>query len=579
MTASEYQRLNLLFAAALETTGESRDRFLDRECGRGTDLRREVERLLAEHERTGGLLDRPLFGGGRDDALSAGSLLNGRYRIERLLAHGGMAHVYLASDLQLAGRRVVVKFLHRWARQYAWLKSRFLQEMEALARIEHQAVVGILDTGETPDGVPFLVIEYVDGVTLRSEIERGLMDLPRAARILRQIGRAVEAAHAKGVLHRDLKPENIMLESPGTEDEYVRLIDFGIARLDEPGPDMPAQTTQLAGTTAYMSPEQLRGKPAASTDIYAIGVIAYEMVSGRRPFSPVTPVELYEQQRAGAKGDALRERPEMPESAVRLILRQLSFRPEQRSASAVEAGDAIASALTGPAGHRWPRRRVIGALAGLSGSAAVGAGWLARKDDSLTAAERVIELAPASEPTEHGFKPDGTIEYRVLVNEDGTSIDAARITSTEQGLYSHALSRPQSLAASRRGWRFILEGKVEEGSLFCGVDHRYARLRYAMNLFAVRGGPDIARLVSVAVPVTRGLEWPIPGPPGGRHRLEMVLDLRTETTSLWVDGVQRLTGGLGLTDFRYRRGMEFGTVRLGGPRGSAVVWKVRMEIG
>src|SRR5262249_23225247 len=192
-----------------------------------------------------------------------GKILNGRYRIERFLARGGAGAVYVARDEQLADRAVVVKFLEH---QDPWLKTKFHEEMEALARIDHHGVVGILDAGEDP---PFLVIEYIDGVTLRSEIQKGPMDPARVARLMRQIGSAVSAAHEKGILHRDLKPENIMLE----RGDILRLIDFGIARVDRPDEDTLTQTTRFAGTTQYMAPEQLAGRPRPASDIYAMGVI------------------------------------------------------------------------------------------------------------------------------------------------------------------------------------------------------------------------------------------------------------------------------------------------------------------
>jgi serine/threonine-protein kinase len=166
--------------------------------------------------------------------------------------------------------------------------------------------------------LPFLVIEYIDGVTLRMEMARGPIVLDRIPRILRETGRAVDAAHQKGVLHRDLKPENIMLERPATPEERVRLIDFGIARLEEPSGAAATQLTQFAGTTHYMASEQLRGKPCPASDIYALAVVAYEMLAGERPFAAASPVDMYEKQRAGAKIAALVRRG-VPETAARLV--------------------------------------------------------------------------------------------------------------------------------------------------------------------------------------------------------------------------------------------------------------------
>jgi hypothetical protein len=193
MNAAEWSRVNEIFAAALDLPSEKRSLFLGRECATDREARLDVDRLLAEHERTSGVLDRPLFAAAPqiEEEFATGHMLGSRYRIERFIACGGMASVYLARDQQVADRRVIVKFLHAWARQYAWLKSKFRQEMEALARIDHHSVVGVLDAGETSDGLPFLVIEYIDGETLRSEMQRGAMDLARVARIIGETGRAV----------------------------------------------------------------------------------------------------------------------------------------------------------------------------------------------------------------------------------------------------------------------------------------------------------------------------------------------------------------------------------------------------
>ena len=155
-------------------------------------------------------------------------VLNGRYRLMRIIGEGGFGTVYLAEDVQLLQRQVVVKILRSVNHQ--WFLKKFNQEMEALTRMDHPGVVGILDTGRTAEGQPFLVMQYIKGQTLREALEAlpAPMPLPRFADLLRQISEALEAAHQQGIWHRDLKPENIMLQtSPGAE--RVRLIDFGIA--------------------------------------------------------------------------------------------------------------------------------------------------------------------------------------------------------------------------------------------------------------------------------------------------------------------------------------------------------------
>jgi serine/threonine-protein kinase len=265
-----------------------------------------------------------------------------RYEIERPLGRGGMGAVFLAKDRQLLSKYVVIKVLLDDTASDAWMQQKFKQEMEALARIDHPGVVGVLDTGVTPQGKPFLVMQYVEGETLHAVIGQGPMEFPRVARIVRQVAQAVGAAHEKGVWHRDLKPENIMLQRSGGED-YVKLIDFGIAGIQNS--QFTGAATKVAGTLAYMAPEQFAGHPCAASDIYALGVVAYEMLTGRTPFPSSSMTHLVQD---GLTWDLPRRwRPDLPAGAERAILKALAFRPEQRQASIRELGDDLYAALTG----------------------------------------------------------------------------------------------------------------------------------------------------------------------------------------------------------------------------------------
>ncbi len=579
MTPAEHQRAQSLFGEMLDLPPRERSSFLDRQC-EGDEIREAVNRLLAEHEQRSGLLDRPLF----PPAAAAprdpwtGRLIASRYRIERFIAQGGMSTVYLARDEQLAGRRVIVKFLPAWAPQYAGLKDRFRQEMEALARIDDYAVVGVLDLGETTEGLPFLVIEHIDGVTLRSEMSRGPMAIERAAGLIRQIARAVAAAHSKGVLHRDLKPENIMLELAGTPEERVRLIDFGISRFEEADGAATTTTTQFAGTTPYMAPEQLRGKPSPASDIYALAVTAYEMLAGRRPFAGTGPIEIYEQQRAGASVKPLLER-KVPEAAARLIVQQLAFKPENRSAAALEAGEAIADALLHPGRLVWSRRRTFAAL-GAAAAAGAGAGaWWWMRDRPLSASERVIDLPIPSEPLESGFRATGIIDNRVVRNAEGTRYEALRIISTDQGGYYHLLTEHQAAAVNHQGWKFIFEAATEEGETYVNLDAQHAPARYSVDFRRMPEGPDIVRLCTQINPTIEGIEFPLSGPPGTRHRYVFTMPSHSQTAELWVDGVKLYSDYRGLTQYRYHRGPEIGIGRSRSERAAGVFWSFRFEIG
>ncbi len=276
-----------------------------------------------------------------------GRTLDQRYFIERELGQGGVGIVYLARDRKLHDKPVVIKVLLEKSLQNSWVVQKFQQEKEALARVDHPGVVGILDTGELADGKPYLVMQYIDGVNLRSQIKPEGMPLERSAEIMKQIGRALGAAHDRGIFHRDLKPENIMLQSFGAGEEQVKIIDFGIAKLKDSIVAPSTMTGATAGTVAYMAPEQLGGRPvSAATDIFAMGVIAYEMATGRKPFNPETGFELLEMQRAGVRVHPLDLRPALSAEANLIITRALSFAPEQRFQTAREFGDAFAHALT-----------------------------------------------------------------------------------------------------------------------------------------------------------------------------------------------------------------------------------------
>lgn len=279
-----------------------------------------------------------------------GLLLKDRYLIERELGRGGIGVVYLARDKQLLSREVVIKvlFAAQGGDKYdTWFTKKFKQEMEALARINHPGVVGVLDSGETPDGKAYLVMQYIQGVTLREVMPPQGMDFEKVARVIRQTGRALEAAHDKGVFHRDLKPENIMLEDLGGGEFQVKLIDFGVARIKDSQVATTADVTWIAGTPPYMAPEQLRGRPTAESDIYGLGAVAYEMLTGRPPFKAESAVDLYEMQKQGEIVKPMEIRRNLPEAAENAILKALSFKASDRYASAREFAEELARALTG----------------------------------------------------------------------------------------------------------------------------------------------------------------------------------------------------------------------------------------
>jgi serine/threonine protein kinase len=282
-----------------------------------------------------------------------GMLLKDRYLIEGELGRGGIGVVYLARDRQLLERRVVVKVLLRETDDSAltpWLRKKFEQEIEALVRLDHPGIVGVLDAGAMPDGKPFFVMQFIEGVTLRSLVNEGQgkgMDFARIARIVRQIGTALGAAHDKGIVHRDLKPENVMIKTSSDGEEIIKLIDFGIASVKDSQFGAAAERTKVAGAMPYMAPEQLRGQPDASSDIWALGVVAYELATGRLPFNAGTMVELHELHRRGPEFRPSLLRNDLPPAAEAAILKSLAYDPSLRHARARDLSEELVRAFTG----------------------------------------------------------------------------------------------------------------------------------------------------------------------------------------------------------------------------------------
>lgn len=281
-----------------------------------------------------------------------GALLKDRYLIEGELGRGGIGVVYLARDTQLHNRRVVVKVLLQDAGQSLhtpWFKKKFEQEIEALVRLDHPGIVGVLDAGTMPDGKQFFVMQFVEGQNLRSLMREQPLSHAQIGRIIRQLGYALTAAHDKGIVHRDLKPENIMVQRTSDGDEMIKLIDFGIATVKDSTVATQAEKTKVAGALPYMAPEQLRGQPDASSDIWALGVMAYEMLTGQLPFHAETLVQLHEMQRQGIPVQPQVLCADLSETACAAITRALAFDPNQRYRRAKDFGDELLHALSNEA--------------------------------------------------------------------------------------------------------------------------------------------------------------------------------------------------------------------------------------
>src|SRR6266403_273075 len=282
-----------------------------------------------------------------------GQTLAGKYLIEKLIKRGGMGAVYIGKHV-LMEKTVAIKVLHPSLALDDDVVARFSREAKAASRISHPHAVSVTDFGEAENGVVFLVMEYLDGRTLKEIIRSaGPMPLVRVVEIVRQVSGALDAAHAQGVIHRDLKSENIMLSQTNGGD-WAKVLDFGIAKIQQPEGARDNDITAanlVIGTPQYMSPEQCSqsGPIDARSDVYSLGVILYEMLAGRVPFTGESPTVIMMQQVQDEPPSVLEARPDLPASVDELIKKALAKRPSDRFRTAGELSESLNHAATGAA--------------------------------------------------------------------------------------------------------------------------------------------------------------------------------------------------------------------------------------
>jgi serine/threonine-protein kinase len=256
------------------------------------------------------------------------TLFDGRYRIVRKLGSGGMANVYLAEDEEL-GRRVAIKILNdRYANDDAFIE-RFRREAKSAASLSHPNIVSIYDRGEA-EGTYYIAMEVIEGRSLKELIlTRGPLPIAEAVHYARQILQALRFAHRHGIIHRDIKPHNNLIGEQG-----LKVTDFGIARY---GPSQMTEAGSIMGTAQYLSPEQARGAPVtASSDLYSVGIVLYEMLTGRVPFTGDSAIEIAMKHLNDWPKPPSKLRPEIPEEIDHIVLRALAKAPEDRYQSAEE---------------------------------------------------------------------------------------------------------------------------------------------------------------------------------------------------------------------------------------------------
>jgi predicted esterase len=375
MPDERWQRVKEIFSAASERPPEAREAFLREACGTDGALRRDVDSLLAAGQAAGGFLSVPALvddetappsgsaptvdGASIRACLAVGTRL-GPYEVVSFLGAGGMGEVYRARDTRL-DRTVALKVLPAAAAPARY--GRFEREARAISRLSHPHICALHDVGQD-GGVSFLVMEYLEGETLAERLRRGPLPVEEALRHAGQIAAALEEAHRKGIVHRDVKPANVVLTRNG-----AKLLDFGIAKLraDAVSPDAStaAELTvegAVMGTAQYMAPEQLEGREVdARTDVFAFGVVLYEMLTGRKAFEAESRAGLVAAILHSEPAPVSRFEPHIPAWLDAVVQGCLAKSPRDRWSS----GGELLAAL-GRAGDAQP------------GWAALGDGWLSR---------------------------------------------------------------------------------------------------------------------------------------------------------------------------------------------------------
>ena len=461
MNRSEWERAKALLADAADLPEAERERFIVEHCPDLT-LRREVLDLLSSPAALSGIL--------AANAFKAGDQL-GPYEIRALLGVGGMGEVYRGRDTRL-GRDVALKVISPKLVGDPSLRRRFALEARAASALNHPAIVTVYDVGDT-DGISWIAMEWVEGRTLRQVLAGGPLTIHDAFSIAKQMAEGLAAAHARGVVHRDLKPENVMLTSEGR----TKILDFGLARqtivetLEGSGsavetivpPALVSIEGTILGTVGYMSPEQASGLAVDfRSDQFAFGLIAYEMLAGRRAFVRPTAVETL--------SAVIREEPValssvrrgIPDAFLGVIARCLAKRPEERFASTRDLADALSSldsaafagavsdpdALAPTEARRMPAPRATRALAPRRAAIVLGAvlalvlaavGWTRfRPARSAIQSVAVLPFENGTRDPEADFLGDGLTE--TLISQ---------------------LSRVSSLKVMARGTVFRFKGTAD----------------------------------------------------------------------------------------------------------------------
>ncbi len=500
MKIERWQQVERLYHLALTKHPSQRSGFLLEACAGDEGLRREVESLLAYEDRAEEFIESPaldvaarMMADDQSQTVRVGESFN-QYRIVSQLGAGGMGEVYLADDTRLR-RKVALKFL-----PVALIKDkrhlhRFEVEARAIAAMSHPNACTIHEVIQTEDGRHCIVMEYVEGVALRERMKNGPVKIEEALDIGIQIASVLSSAHAAGIVHRDIKPENVMVRSDG----YVKVLDFGLAKLADTRPDLvnsqvetraiELKTTpgMVMGTVAYMSPEQARGLPVdVRTDVWSLGVVLYEMVAGRKPFSGQTQTDVIISIVEREPDSLSKARPEA-RPFERIVMKALAKDPNERFQTAdeilselkslkrelelgadLERYKASSSTQDGFRLFNQDARRsrliVFAALATIVGIALISAVWFVRKSRRATPPTTsikslaVLPMVNISGDQSQDYFAEGMTETLIA---GLAKVTALRVTSRTSVMQFKGSQKPLKDVAHQLNVDAVVEGSVQ----------------------------------------------------------------------------------------------------------------------
>jgi serine/threonine protein kinase/tetratricopeptide (TPR) repeat protein len=529
MTPARLQTIEEIFRAALDKQPDELGAFLDTACEGDELLRRKVEALLASRQRAGSFIETSAVGlatriiqNGQADLLVDQTF--GHYKISKRIGTGGMGEVYLATDIT-AGRKAALKLLPLRFTGDAERLKRFQQEERAVVGLNHPNILTVYEIGED-HSIHYIASELIEGETLRQRLVRGRMQVSEAVEIATQVASALVAAHEAGVVHRDIKPENIMLRPDG----YVKVLDFGIAKLAEQEVPVTIPTDEallmvetnlgsILGTARYMSPEQACGAQIdKSTDIWSLGVVLYEMVTGHAPFTGDTPREAMSSILEMEPGPLTSYVAHAPVELQQIITKTLRKDRGERYHSAHELLEALkglrhkleiqAELGRSIAVRSWLRRR--GALTALALALLIAALGLTlpfychRNPTTSSPATKSIAVLPfenlSRDPDTASFA-DGVQD--AILTDLANIADLKVISRTSVMRYKTGVARNLRQIAGELGVANILEGSVQRAGNRLRVNAQLLDARNDRHLWGQTYDRDLADVFAIQSEIAR----------------------------------------------------------------------------